>query len=353
MNRDVIPASVLTGVINMAVSLQISIEGLLKAADINPSIVGSDDAYLSSEQFSALLSALKKASDDKAFGLHYGGNGHFRSGSVVAELLYSAHTLREALKELVKYKELVVPHAQISMAVEGEMAVISYASGSVDLKENQTTYNEIILSRIISIFRWVCGGEFPLTEMRFNHAKPDYSDEYELFFTCPIMFDHPENQIVFKKAILDMPLVSSLPAYHNRIEEKAAEQLERLVSGYKTTRKVAGYIEQNMGKSSISIENVAQYLNMTPRTLQRKLKLENISFVELRDRIRREKAQANLSHSSIRISSLAVLLGFSDVSTFYHAFKRWEGISPGEYRKQKLEERQLSKERLLDEEPVS
>jgi len=344
MNRDVIPVSILTGVISMAVSLQISIEDLLKGAKIDPSIVGSDNAYLSSDQFSALLSALKRASGDKAFGLHYGGNAHFRSGSVVVELLYSAHTLREALKELVKYKELVVPHAQISMAIEGEMAVISYASGSVNLKENQTSYNEIILSRIVSICRWVSGGDFPLHEMRFIHAQPDYVDDYKRFFSCPLIFSYSENQIVFKKDILDMPLVSSLPDYHNRIEEKAAEQLERLVSGYKTTRKVAGYIEQNMGKSSISIENVAQYLNMTPRTLQRKLKLENTSFVELRDRIRREKAHANLSHSSIRISSLAVLLGFSDVSTFYHAFKRWEGISPGEYRRQKIEENLMSGE---------
>ena len=338
MKRDVIPASVLSGMINMAVSLQISVEKLLREAGIDPSLVGSSDAFLTADQFSALLGALREASDDEAFGIHYGENTNYRSGSVVVELVYSARTLRDALRELVKYKELVVPHARITLFLEEGQAVITYASGNVNLKENQTTYNEIILSRIVSICRWVTGENFPLTEVRFHHSEPVYLHEYERFFDCPLAFNYPENQIIFDKAILDRPLASSLPAYHHHIGEKAAEQLEKLVSSYKVTRKVVDYIEHHMGKSGIGIEDVARSLNMTPRTLQRKLKLENTSFVELRDRLRREKAQAYLLHSDISIGSLAILLGFSDVSTFYHAFKRWKGISPGEFRKRKLSE---------------
>lgn len=337
MKQHVIPASVLSGVIDIAVNLQISIEGLLQQAGIDPALVGSKDAYLTAEQFSALLSALKTASADEAFGLHYGETIHHRGPSVVVDLLYSARTLREALRELVKYKQLVVPHAQVAMSVEGDQATIVYAPGGASLKENQTTHNEIILSRIVSICRWVTGNKFPLLEVRFSHLEPDYVDEYRRFFACPIVFNYPENQVIFKKNVLDLPLAGSLPDYHSRVEEQAAEQLEKLEAGYKITRRVIDYIEFNMGKSGIGIVDVAQSLNMTPRTLQRKLKLENTSFVELRDRLRHERAQRYLSQSSISISSLAVLLGFSDVSTFYHAFKRWEGMSPGDYRKQQAE----------------
>lgn len=337
MKQDVMPASILSGVIDMAVSLQISIESLLKQAGIDPALVGADNAYLTAEQLGALLSALKSASGDRAFGLHYGQNNHYHGRSVVVELLYSARTLREALRELVKYKELVLPHAQIAMTVEGELATIIYIPGSVHLKENQTTYNEIILSRIVSICRWVTGDKFPLHELRFSHGKPDYIEEYQRFFASPVVFDYPENQVIFNKAVLDLPLVGSLPDYHSRIEEKAAEQLEKLAADCKVSRKVIRYIDLNMGKAGIGIDDVAGFLNMTPRTLQRKLKLENTSFVELRDHLRRDKAQTYLIHSSISVSSLAVLLGFSDVSTFYHAFKRWQGISPGEYRRQKAD----------------
>lgn len=302
MKQDVIPASVLSGVIDMAVSLQISIEGLLKQADIDPALVGADDAYLTAEQLGALLGALKTASGDQAFGLHYGQNNHYHGRSVVVELLYSAGTLRDALRELVKYKELVLPHAQVTMAVEGELATIIYTPGSVNLKENQTTYNEIILSRMVSICRWVTGDKFPLHELRFNHGKPDYIEEYQRFFASPVVFDYPENQVIFNKTVLDLPLAGSLPDYHSRIEEKAAEQLEKLAADYKMTRKVINYVELNMGKGGISIDDVANSLNMTPRTLQRKLKLENTSFVALRDRLRRDKAQTYLTHSAISIS---------------------------------------------------
>ena len=89
MKQDVMPASILSGVIDMAVSLQISIESLLKQAGIDPALVGADNAYLTAEQLGALLSALKSASGDRAFGLHYGQNNHYHGRSVVVELLYS------------------------------------------------------------------------------------------------------------------------------------------------------------------------------------------------------------------------------------------------------------------------
>ena len=336
MKRHLIPASVLSGIIDMAVSQQIGIEDLLSRADIDPALVGSGDAFLTLDQFEALLGAMIDISGDPAFGLHYGENNHYHGRSIMVDLVYSAHSWREALIELVKYKDLVIPHAQFQLDFEGDLAVLSYFPGGARLKENQAAYNEIILTRIVAIGRWLNGGRFPLTAVHFTHSQPPYIEEYQRIFNVPVLFNAEMNRIFFEKHSLDEPLPGSLPDFHNRVEQLAEEKLNRLAAGYRITRQVVDYIEKNLSSGGVGIEEVASHLNMTSRTLQRKLKLENTSFAELRDRLRQDMAQEFLREPSIGIGTVASRLGFSDASTFYHAFKRWEGVSPGEYRKQQL-----------------
>ena len=320
----------------MAVSKQVNIKVLLDKAGIDPALVGSNDAFLSVEQFESLLGALIDASDDPALGLHYGENNHYHGRSIMVDLVYSARSLREALRELVKFKDLVIPHAQFQLEIEGNLAILSYFPGAARLMEYQAVYNEIVMARIVAIARWLTGDKLPLTRVRFTHSRPSYFEEYQRVFKAPVYFDQETDQIIFEKYCLDLPLAGSLPEYHYRIEQLAEEKLNKLASGYRITQQVVDYIEKNLSNGGVGIEDVASHLNMTSRTLQRKLKLENKSFAELRDRLRRELAQDYLRDPSIGIGVVATQLGFSDASTFYHAFKRWEGVSPGEYRKEQL-----------------
>ena len=77
----------------------------------------------------------------------------------------------------------------------------------------------------------------------------------------------------------------------------------------------------------------ARLLGMTPRTLQRHLAAEKVRFVDLRDQVRHGRACALLRDNDLPFAAIAEQLGFADVANFYHAFRRWEGCAPGEYRK--------------------
>lgn len=333
MNQHMIPAAVLPGIFDFAISKQINIEALLEKAQVRSSVVGFTDEFLTVEQSELMFDYLVRACNDPALGLHFGENTRYNSHSLMVELLWSAPTVREALRSLVKFKDLITPNAQLQFSVSERLASLSYQPGSSRLRLKQATFNEFVISRLFSTFRWLTGGHFPLVEVRFAHAQPHYLNEYRRVFQVPVYFNCSTNELIFKRDVLDYPLQSALPEFHARLDRLAEEQLDRLALGYQVTRQVSDYLNTQIGVGEVGVEDVASYMNMTPRTLQRKLKQEGLSFAELRDQLRHTMAKYQLRNSSLSMGILATRLGFSDASTFYHAFKRWEGMSPGAYRK--------------------
>jgi AraC-like DNA-binding protein len=94
---------------------------------------------------------------------------------------------------------------------------------------------------------------------------------------------------------------------------------------------VASRIEEALG-SGASAEDIAARLHMSKRTLQRRLEEDGLSYQELLDRVRAEKARALVGDENLELADVAFRLGFSDVSSFSRSFRRWTGVSPGRYR---------------------
>jgi len=86
-----------------------------------------------------------------------------------------------------------------------------------------------------------------------------------------------------------------------------------------------------------SLEQLARRLNISPRTLRRHLSTEGTSYKNLVRDMRREKAMDLLDRTDCPIERIAIELGYSDVPNFYHAFKKWTGVTPSEYRNKKYE----------------
>jgi AraC-like DNA-binding protein len=98
------------------------------------------------------------------------------------------------------------------------------------------------------------------------------------------------------------------------------------------SERVRGILRRNLTKV-LSLEDVAEKLNVSPQTLRRRLQDDNnCGFQELKDRVRRDVAIHLLQKSRLSLEEIGMSLGFSEVSTFHRAFKRWTGHAPGEYR---------------------
>jgi AraC-like DNA-binding protein len=86
----------------------------------------------------------------------------------------------------------------------------------------------------------------------------------------------------------------------------------------------------------LSFEDIAGMLAVSPQTLRRRLlEEENCGFQEIKDRLRRDLATHLLQKSRLSLEDIAVSLGFSELSTFHRAFRRWTGVTPGEFRERR------------------
>ena len=144
---------------------------------------------------------------------------------------------------------------------------------------------------------------------------------------------------MFSPALLGHSLPASDTARRRDLERTADEKLQALRRVGGVTGQVIEQLHAGLGERPLTVHLVADRLDMTARTLQRRLHHEGAQFARLRDQVRMEYACRRLRRGDCDMPQLARRLGFSDIANFYHAFRRWTGCAPGAYRKNQVRRR--------------
>ncbi|XOV93433.1 MAG: AraC family transcriptional regulator [Bacteroidota bacterium] len=156
--------------------------------------------------------------------------------------------------------------------------------------------------------------------------------EHERIFGCTPSFNQQANAIVFNTSDLEIPIFGYNPQLNVMLEKLLRDRLKELEEGVHFSTKVREAISLNYQFDFPHLENIALALNITPRTLQRKLQDENTTYRELSDTIRYELASTLLKYKELTISEIAYKLGYSELNSFRKAFKQWSGVTPIHYR---------------------
>ena len=116
----------------------------------------------------------------------------------------------------------------------------------------------------------------------------------------------------------------------------ASEPLRPENSKRSLSMRVSKLIRIQLERGKVGVETVAGQLNMSRYTLHKKLRQEGLTFAALLEQVRREQAITYMKDKSKPLVEIAEQLGFSELSAFSRAFKRWMGTSPAEYRSIRL-----------------
>jgi AraC-like DNA-binding protein len=160
---------------------------------------------------------------------------------------------------------------------------------------------------------------------------------YESHFGCPVEFGASHNTLLFSKDDLAQPFLTHNPDLLEIVAPQLEAELKQQLAHKSLKEQVKGILKKFLAGQKPRLDDVAIELRVSTRTLQRRLLAERITFQNLVEEARRELARHYLLQSSLELNETAYLLGYEDPNSFFRAFHRWEGTSPGEWRSARIQ----------------
>jgi len=283
-------------------------------------------------QFSAqpkFWQAAVELSGDPCIGLHLGENMPVYKGQILEYLLLSSQTFGDGLKRVLSYQRL------ISDAMHGDLTESPQVYLTNHFSDHQYVTPHLAEAMVVSLIRFlqsVTDGVFKPSRIVFTHAPNTYIDEYLRVFHCPVEFNAKSFKLYFPSKILNYRSLYAEPELLNMHVQSADQHLE-LLQQQDLISDVRSQIGALLESGDISLETVSLRLGISPRQLRHQLNLAGTSLQRIINQYRKSLSIRLLTQTDEAISEIVYLTGFSEPSTFYRAFKRWEGIAPIEYRK--------------------
>jgi AraC-like DNA-binding protein len=240
--------------------------------------------------------------------------------------------LREALARLVRYQRLLDDSVEIAVVDGGgpHVSIVQRHEIPPHLRVHHAP--ECFFAALLGQGRRLAGRPWAPKEMRFRHARPGATEEHERLFACPVRFGAREAAMVVSRDVLALPVVTGDPAVAAVLARYADELLGRLPLADDPVTRAKRALSEALGcGGDPSLPAVASRLGTTPRTLQRALEAQGTTHRALLDERRKDRG-VTLAAGDLAFDEVAFLLGFSEISAFYRAFKRWTGTTPASFR---------------------
>lgn len=303
---------------------------LFSELGLNYELLTDPEARFAQDAMTRLWHRAIEVSGNPAIGLNMAKNVRPSSFSVLGYALMSSRTLRDGLQRLVRYQRIIAEGADINLRPEPQGYVLSLAIHG-DRLPSAPQSAEASLAYLFSFARWIGDGAIVPQQVRLKGAAPVDLAPYRAVFGPDLQFDCAEYALVFSRDTLERALPTAneeLAQLHDRF---AGDYLARF-SESRVTHMVRQVLCRLLPQGEPKREAVAHALHLSQRTLQRRLQEEGSSFHALLEETRRELAIQYLAQPERSLLEIAYLLGFSDPSNFFRAFKRWFDTTPGEYR---------------------
>ncbi|HVK86898.1 MAG TPA: AraC family transcriptional regulator [Kofleriaceae bacterium] len=299
------------------------------ATDLTPALVADDDARISAAQFCVAWAEAVRLTGKPDLALSIAAVTPPGAFGIVEYVCRSAPNVREGLLRWVRYLNLLEDASVVGLVIDDEHAYVRVESES---EAPAPGGHELCFALLAQQARQLATVPFRIARVDFAHRTEVDPAKYRAWFDAPVMFAAGVNQLVFPRAALEAPLVSSDPQLLAILTRAADELQARAPSDATMSAHVARVLREALRIDEGHVELVAKRVGLTARSLQRRLKDEGTSFHALREQVRKDLARRYLDEK-LSIAEISFLLGFSEPSAFFRAFKRWTGQTPIEARR--------------------
>jgi AraC-like DNA-binding protein len=276
---------------------------------------------------------LLQLNEDPLLGLKLGSSYTLDKYGLLGFAFLSAPTLRHAMTILHSYGPLSFTLFRIEFQTAGATAILRFSRKEIIPQDLLAFYTDRDLAAALLGGQGFLPEPLSLLSVAVIHGASHLEREYESFFGCPVSFGAAHSELRFDATILDAPMPQRDADTSAFCQQQCQLLLARMSKSSGFVDRVRQLIVARPGYFP-DIDYIAEKLNMTSRTLRRKLTAEGSSYQAILCELRYQLAQDYLGTSSLPIEEIAVLLGYSSPGNFTNAFKRWHGSSPRQFRQE-------------------
>jgi AraC-like DNA-binding protein len=298
---------------------------------VSPQVLGDPDGRVLAAHVVRVWEYLPLALADECFGLTLAALAAGAPLSVGWWVVWSSPRLRDGLAQAIRYQRLLHDQARSELIWTAREGVYRHQIGALPDRAPRHAI-EFGFASFARFARRATGKDVVPSRVAFQHAAPRDLTQHRAVFGPNLQFDHEADELAYDLDTLALPLLTADASLQEVVESHARGLLEKFPDQTSLDLRLRTAICEELRQGRLSLERVALRLGTPPRTLQRRLKTEGISFAERVDSLRRELAERYLRDRRLGVQETAFLLGFSDVSAFHRAFVRWTGLTPSRYR---------------------
>jgi AraC-like DNA-binding protein len=270
--------------------------------------------------------------DDQQFGLRAGSRAEPGDFYVLGHTWLASGTLRGALERLSRYAHVLSTAISSSEVVEKDGMIVyveSFPDPGIVINRTADEAGMVAFFKLCEIIK-----RERVRPLRAELVFPaDTARGYlEEFLGCPVTYGNEREKFYFSKQLFEEPLPGHIPDVLDSTSRIAEQYLESLDQS-KVATEVRRLLVQMLPSGKADQDNVANRLYRSTSTLQRQLNAEGTSYRDILESTRRSLAEKYLRDGNYTQAEIAYMVGFSDQSNFARAFKRWTGMSPGQFQK--------------------
>ena len=303
---------------------------VLERVGIDPAGLARPDWRLSHDLWNRFMHECVTVTNDEAFGLVAADQMQPQSLRGLGLAWLASDTVYDGLRRMVRFGKLISTGANPHIEEDGDLVHV-VLDRTIEVDNFAYAGTDFAIGMIARMCRLTLGEFIAPMAIEMERPTPMEPDRWASMLASKLQFNCERTRMTWVRSDIMDPLVTGDPELARANDEQTQAYLDSFMS-QGVSRDVIIKIVERLPDGPPSQNQIADDLSVSNRTLQRKLKDEGTSFMDLLQDTRLQLARKYLRQPSRSVVETAYMLGFSEPSTFSRAFKRWTGLAPAEYR---------------------
>lgn len=306
-------------------------ETIWQKAGLDIARLNDTGATLSASEYSRLMATIWRETDDELAGLAP-VRSHYGTFAMMCKAIISCSSLEHALHRAQRFYALFDGGPNIRLVKDEQLTRIEIIQDTSCDPDHYLSESLLVIWHRLS--SWLVGQGIPLLQVGCCYPAPPHASLYQTLFATPVRFNEHASYLLMPTRVLALPISQTPASLRAFLKHSPADMLARPNPHESTTGKLRQLFRRYDICDLPDLTSSAEFLGISGATLRRRLHEEQTSFQKLKDECRLEEASLRLAQQDTNIREIAEHLGYTETSTFHRAFRKWMGLTPGEYRQQ-------------------